>query len=270
MRNLKSVFRGKKLLFVATFSIITLFSLLTSRLIVSAHYTGFDQSDANRGKTIPLNSWINEIMPPSSTLDGHHAIGTVFLFTTSSNTQSRYKISGINNGQDKMYIDLHYKNSQAGEWQYIDTVLVNSGFEYGQFFGLVPNGKYALLVNRNAGGPYDGEPYSLRVSEVVRAANPLHIKGKNIKIKYSKIKKRKQTLAITKVISFINKGKGSLTFKKVAGSKKIKINSKTGKITIKKRTKRGVYRVKVKVKAIGTATYKPSVWKTVTFKIRVK
>ena len=48
------------------------------------------------------------------------------------------------------------------------------------------------------------------------------------------------------------------------------INKKTGKVTIKKLTKRGTYRIKVKVKAIGNAAYKPSAWKTVTFRIRVK
>lgn len=65
-----------------------------------------------------------------------------------------------------MYIDVHYKNTNAGEWQYVDTVMVNSGFEYSNYFGLNPNGQYAILINRNAGGPYGGESYSIKVEEI--------------------------------------------------------------------------------------------------------
>ena len=62
----------------------------------------------------------------------------------------------------------------------------------------------------------------------------------------------------------IKNSKGKKSFKK-----KFKINEKTGKITVKKKLKRGTYKVKVKVKAAGTANYKAST-RTVTFKIRVK
>lgn len=42
-------------------------------------------------------------------------------------------------------------------------------------------------------------------------------------------------------------------------------------LTVKKGLKKkGVYTVKVKVNAAGTAKYKASGWKTVTIKIRVK
>ena len=59
--------------------------------------------------------------------------------------------------------------------------------------------------------------------------------------------------------------KGKKSFRK-----KFSVNAKTGKITVKKRLKKGTYKVKVKVKAAGNANYKASAWKTVTFKVKVK
>ena len=52
--------------------------------------------------------------------------------------------------------------------------------------------------------------------------------------------------------------------------KYFKINSKTGKVTIKKGLKKGTYRVSVKVSAAGNSNYNPSGVKTVSFKIKVK
>ena len=43
-----------------------------------------------------------------------------------------------------------------------------------------------------------------------------------------------------------------------------------GKITVKKGTRKGLYTLKVKIRAKGTTYYKPSATKTVTVKIRVK
>ena len=52
--------------------------------------------------------------------------------------------------------------------------------------------------------------------------------------------------------------------------KHFKVNSVTGKITVKKGTRKGLYTLKVKIRANGTTYYKPSATKTVTVKIRVK
>ena len=83
------------------------------------------------------------------------------------------------------------------------------------------------------------------------------------------MKKKNQKLAVTKVIKFTNKGQGAKSYAKLSGNKKITIAKKTGKVTVKKGLKKGTYKVKVKVKAKGNANYKPSVWKVVTFKIKV-
>ena len=77
-------------------------------------------------------------------------------------------------------------------------------------------------------------------------------------------------MKVTKVVKFTKKGQGTLTYKKVKGNKKITINKKTGKVTVKKGLKKGTYKVKVKIKAKGNANYKASAFKTVTFKIKVK
>ena len=55
--------------------------------------------------------------------------------------------------------------------------------------------------------------------------------------------------------------------KKVA--KKIKVNAKTGKITVTKKAKKGTYKVKVQVNSAESANYNPCS-KTVAFKVKVK
>ena len=101
-------------------------------------------------------------------------------------------------------------------------------------------------------------------------ANTMKVSGKTAKVKYSKLKKKSQTLAVSKVIKFSKKGQGTKAYKKVKGNKKITINKKNGKVTVKKGLKKGTYKVKVKVKAAGNATYGASAWKTVTITIKVK
>ena len=83
------------------------------------------------------------------------------------------------------------------------------------------------------------------------------------------MKKKTQTLGVTKVITFKRKGQGTKTYYKVSGNKKITINKKTGKVTVKKKLKKGTYKVKVKVKAAGNANYK-AVTRTITFKVRIR
>lgn len=98
----------------------------------------------------------------------------------------------------------------------------------------------------------------------------LSVKGKTATVKYSKVKKKNQTLAVSKVLTFVDKGQGQLTYAKVSGNSKILINKTTGAITVKKKLKKKTYTVKVKVQASGNESCNPSEWKTVTFKIKVK
>ena len=106
--------------------------------------------------------------------------------------------------------------------------------------------------------------------KVTLKENTLNVKGLTATVKYKKIKNKAKTLGVTKVINFINKGQGTITYAKSSGNKKITVNKKSGKITIKKGLKKGTYKVKVKVQALGNNLYKKSKVKLVTVKIRVK
>ena len=73
------------------------------------------------------------------------------------------------------------------------------------------------------------------------------------------------------------KGRGKMSYKLVSakkGSKSFrkhfKINTSTGKLTVKKGLKKGTYTVKVKVRAAGTKVYKASPEKTVKISIKVQ
>ena len=127
-------------------------------------------------------------------------------------------------------------------------------------------GSYKVTVTLK--GNYSGT--ASKTFKITKAANPLAIKGKTATVRYVDVKKKTQTLAVSKVIEFTNKGKGTLSYAKVSGNAKITISKTTGSVTVAKGLKKGTYSVKVKVKAAGNDNYKASVWKTTTFKITVK
>ena len=94
---------------------------------------------------------------------------------------------------------------------------------------------------------------------------------KNFAVKFAKLKKAKQTTA---AVVKVAKAKGKVTYAKVKVdkkklAKKFTVNKKTGKITVAQGTKKGVYKITVKVTAAGNAYYN-SGSKTVTVKLVVK
>ena len=106
-----------------------------------------------------------------------------------------------------------------------------------------------------------------------KAVNPLTVKGKTVKIKYSRLKKKSLKIKRAKAI-MVKNAQGKVTYKKISVNKKkyakkFIVNVKTGKIKVKKGVKKGTYKVKVKVRAAGNANYN-SATKTVTVKIKVK
>ena len=86
-------------------------------------------------------------------------------------------------------------------------------------------------------------------------------------ISYGKLRKKAQTVKASSVMGSAVQGKGKLRFAKVSGNKKIKINKKTGKVTVRKGLKRGTYDVTVKVRPAQKS--KGSSAQTVSFTIRV-
>lgn len=92
-----------------------------------------------------------------------------------------------------------------------------------------------------------------------KKAQSLRVRTYRKTMKASRLRKRSKTVTAIKVIS----SKGKVTFTKKSGSRRLKLNRKTGKITIRKGTKKGKYRIRVLVKAAGNSTYKKA-QKTVT------
>ena len=60
-----------------------------------------------------------------------------------------------------------------------------------------------------------------------------------------------------------------MTYRKLSGSSRLSIARTTGQVTVKKKTKKGTYKIKVKVTAAGTSSYK-ALSKNVTVTVKVK
>ena len=85
-----------------------------------------------------------------------------------------------------------------------------------------------------------------------KAKNPLTVKAANKTVYYSKVKKSAQ---VVKPITVTNKV-GTLKYTKMSGSStKLLLNTTTGKVTVKKGTKKGKYKISIKVYASGNANY---------------
>ena len=111
---------------------------------------------------------------------------------------------------------------------------------------------------------------------ILKAKNALKVKGKTVKVSKKKVAKKAQVRGVTKVIKFTRKGQGKKTYKLISAKKgkksfrkKFAVNAKTGKLTVKKKLKKGTYKVRVKVTAKGTANYKAAA-RTVTITVKVK
>ena len=150
-----------------------------------------------------------------------------------------YYISGVKQGKD---YNVTYKNN------------VNAGTATMTITGVVP---------------FQGS--ITRKFTIVKAANTMKAKAKAQTVKYKKLKKKTQTIKVTKAFT-VEKPIGKVTYKVTKydkkAKKKIKV-SKTGKVTIKKGLKKGTYKVKVKVTAKGNINYK-SKSQNVTLKIKIK
>ena len=102
--------------------------------------------------------------------------------------------------------------------------------------------------------------------KVNKAANTLKAKGLSAKVSAKKVAKKAR---VTKKLVKVTKNKGKVTYKKASGSKALSIGKANGKVTVKKGTKKGTYKIKVKVSAAGNALYKAGS-KTVTVTVKVK
>ena len=102
-----------------------------------------------------------------------------------------------------------------------------------------------------------GEDYDYTV---IKATNNLKVKGKTVKLKASALKKKNVVIKKAKAYSVKNNN-GKLAFKlKSVSNKKFakyfKVNAKNGKITVKKKLKKGTYKITVNIKAAGDKNHK--------------
>ena len=92
--------------------------------------------------------------------------------------------------------------------------------------------------------------------------------GKTATVKAKKLKKSAVTLAASSLYNFTPKT--AIVAVKSSGKANFTVNKTNGNITIKKKTKKGTYKISVKVMSLGNADYKASDYKTVTVTIKVK
>ena len=142
-----------------------------------------------------------------------------------------------------------------------ETVLVKDK-EYTLSYENNINAGTATVIVTGAGGNYNGTAKA--VFTIKKADQKMTATPKKAVVKLAKVKKANQTVkAVT-----VKNNQGKVTYKK-SGSSKLTVNAKTGKITVKKGTKKGTYKIKIKVTAAGNASFNKAV-KTVTVKVTVK
>lgn len=140
---------------------------------------------------------------------------------------------------------------------------------------VVVNGDSTATDKPDAGDKPDsgnkpGESDKPGSGDVPGAGDKLHqtitVSGASKTVKFSQLKKKSMYTSAVKVIG----AEGTKTFIKTGGSNKLSINKRTGKILVKKGTKRGTYTISIKVKAEETEEYMAGVSVVKKIKVRVK
>ena len=130
-------------------------------------------------------------------------------------------------------------------------------------------GSYKVTVKMK--GNYSGS--SSAAFRINKAQNPMAVNGKTVSIKYKKLKKKNQTIKCAGAMT-VSKAQGKLSYKLVGVSKtKFKkyfnVGAANGNITVKKKLKKGTYKVDINVAAAGNGNYNSLTRKaTVTVKVR--
>ncbi|SDB12404.1 C1 family peptidase [Eubacterium oxidoreducens] len=102
--------------------------------------------------------------------------------------------------------------------------------------------------------------------QINKTANTMKVSAVKKKVKYNAVKKR--AIKVVCPLS-VKRAIGKITYEKVSAAKCLILNEKTGKVTVKKGTKKGTYAIRIKVRAAGNANYEAAS-KTVKCKIIVK
>ncbi|MBO7674192.1 MAG: hypothetical protein J6S63_04210 [Atopobiaceae bacterium] len=133
-------------------------------------------------------------------------------------------------------------------------------------------GTYKCVFNVKAAGDanHDAATRSVTVTfKVAKAANPMSVKA--VARSASAAKAKKAAVTVASPVGFTKKAAGKVTYARVAkgSAAALSVTAKTGKVTVRKGTKKGTYKVVVKVSAAGDANHKAAS-KTLTCKVSVK
>ena len=158
-------------------------------------------------------------------------------------------------GQDQVY-----SGSAKTPQVVIDGLVQNKDYTV-DYFDNVNVGQAKVSINGI--GNYTGNVS--KSFNIVKANQPLKVTATTKTVKASAVKRKAQVVSPI----YVSGNKGTKSYKKVSGSTKLSISSSTGKVTVKKKTRKGTYSIKVTVYSAASSNYN-SASKTVTVKVVVK
>lgn len=126
-------------------------------------------------------------------------------------------------------------------------------------------GTVKITINAKATSTYKAATAKVLTIKIAKKAPTIKTKIGTKNLSYNALKKKAQVFTLGTSAN----SKGTLTYKKLSGSSAVSVNSKTGKLTVKKGLKKGTYRVKVQIKSAAKGNYTAGS-RTVTVTVRVK
>lgn len=126
-------------------------------------------------------------------------------------------------------------------------------------------GTVKITINAKATSTYKAATAKVLTIKIAKKAPTIKTKIGTKNLSYNALKKKAQVFTLGTSVN----SKGTLTYKKLSGSSAVSVNSKTGKLTVKKGLKKGTYRVKVQIKSAAKGNYTAGS-RTVTITVRVK
>ena len=126
-------------------------------------------------------------------------------------------------------------------------------------------GTVKITINAKATSTYKAATAKVLTIKIAKKAPTIKTKIGTKNLSYNALKKKTQVFTLGTSVN----SKGTLTYKKLSGSSAVSVNSKTGKLTVKKGLRKGTYRVKVQIKSAAKGNYTAGS-RTVTVTVRVK
>lgn len=126
-------------------------------------------------------------------------------------------------------------------------------------------GTVKITINAKATSTYKAATAKVLTIKIAKKAPTIKTKIGTKNLSYNALKKKTQVFTLGTSVN----SKGTLTYKKLSGSRAVSVNSKTGKLTVKKGLRKGTYRVKVQIKSAAKGNYTAGS-RTVTVTVRVK